>query len=85
MTDRELGKKVREIADRGSTAEVKINKEGIVVLEVARKVIIKDNVMGGRGGSSGLSGNSTHDKNGLLKNISEYSGYDANKLSGTQK
>lgn len=40
--------------------------------------------MGGRGGSSGLS-NPAHDRNGLLKNTTEYSGYDANKLSGTQK
>lgn len=40
--------------------------------------------MGGRGGSSGLS-NSTHDRNGLLKNTTEYSGYDASNLSGTQK
>lgn len=42
--------------------------------------------MGGRGGSSGLSGGSSaYDRNGLLKNTTEYSGYDANKLSGTQK
>lgn len=44
MTDREIGKTSREIAERGNTAEVKQNKDGIVVLEVEKKIVRKDNV-----------------------------------------
>lgn len=44
MTDREIGKIVREIAERGNTAEVKRNKQGIVILEVRKKIVRKDNV-----------------------------------------
>ncbi len=44
MTDKEIGKTVREIADRGNTAEVKRNKDGIVILEVEKKIVRKDNV-----------------------------------------
>lgn len=39
MTDAEIGKMAREIAERGNTAEVKRNKDGIVVLEVKKKII----------------------------------------------
>lgn len=39
MTDREIGKIVREIAERGNTAEVKRNKDGIVILEVRKKMV----------------------------------------------
>lgn len=35
----EIGKTVREIADRGNTAEVKKNKDGIVILEVKKKIV----------------------------------------------
>ncbi len=38
MTDKEIGKTAREIAERGNTAEVKRNKEGIIVLEVKKKI-----------------------------------------------
>lgn len=44
MTDKEIGKTVREIAERGNTAEVKRNKDGIVILEVRKKIARKDNV-----------------------------------------
>ncbi len=44
MTDKEIGKTVREIADRGNTAEVKRNKDGIVILEVEKRIVRKDNV-----------------------------------------
>ena len=44
MTDKEIGKTAREIAERGNTAEVKRNKDGIVILEVGKKIVRKDNV-----------------------------------------
>ena len=39
MTDKEIGKTAREIAERGNTAEVKRNKDGIVILEVRKKMV----------------------------------------------
>lgn len=42
MTDKEIGKTAREIAERGNTAEVKRNKEGIVILEVEKKIVKAD-------------------------------------------
>lgn len=42
MTDKEIGKTVREIAERGNTADVKRNKDGIVILEVWKKIVRKD-------------------------------------------
>lgn len=42
MTDREIGKTVREIVERGNTAEVKRNKDGILILEVGKKIVRKD-------------------------------------------
>lgn len=42
MTDKEIGKTAREIIDRGNTAEVKRNKDGIVVLEVKKKIVEAD-------------------------------------------
>ena len=44
MTDKEIGKTAREIAERGNTAEVKRNKDGIVILEVRKKIVRKENV-----------------------------------------
>lgn len=44
MTDKEIGKTVREIVERGNTAEVKRNKDRIVILEVGKKIVRKDNV-----------------------------------------
>ncbi len=44
MTDKEIGKTAREIAERGNTAEVKRNKQGIVILEVRKKIVREDNV-----------------------------------------
>lgn len=38
MTDTEIGKTAREIAERGNTAEVKRNKDGIIILEVTKKI-----------------------------------------------
>lgn len=42
MTDKEIGKTARKIAERGNTAEVKRNKDGIVILEVCKKIMRKD-------------------------------------------
>ncbi len=42
MTDKEIGKTVREIAERGNTAEVKRNKDGIVIMEVEKKIVKSD-------------------------------------------
>lgn len=42
MTDKEIGKTAREIVERGNTAEVKRNKDGIVILEVGKKIVVKD-------------------------------------------
>lgn len=39
MTDKEIGKTAREIAERGNTAEVKRNRDGIVVIEVRKKIV----------------------------------------------
>ena len=48
MTDKEIGKTAREIAERGNTAEVKRDKDGIVILEVRKKIVRKDNVPTGQ-------------------------------------
>ena len=45
MTDREIGKTAREIAERGNTAEIKRNKEGIIILEVGRKIVRAEPVL----------------------------------------
>lgn len=42
MTDKEIGKTAREIAERGDTAEIKRNKDGIVILEIRKRIIKKD-------------------------------------------
>lgn len=42
MTDKDIGKTAREIAERGNTAEVKRNKDGIVILEVKKKIVKDD-------------------------------------------
>ena len=39
MTDKEIGKTAKEIAERGNTAEVKRNKDGIIVLEVKKEIV----------------------------------------------
>ena len=46
MTDKEIGKTVREIAERGNTAEVKRNKDGIVILEKKCKIVKSDKERG---------------------------------------
>lgn len=46
MTDKEIGRTVREIAERGNTAEVKRNKSGIVILEVGKKIVKSDKERG---------------------------------------
>lgn len=46
MTDKEIGKITREIAERGNTAEVKRNKDGIVILEVGKKIVKSDKERG---------------------------------------
>lgn len=42
MTDKEIGKTARDIAERGNTAEVKRNKDGIVILEVEKEIAKAD-------------------------------------------
>ncbi len=42
MTDKEIGKTAREIAERGNTAKVKKNKDGIVILEETNRVVKKE-------------------------------------------
>lgn len=42
MTDAEIGRAAREIAERGNTAEIKQNKQGIIILEVKKKITKKD-------------------------------------------
>lgn len=39
MRDEEIGRVSREIAERGNTAEVKRNKDGIIILEVGKKIV----------------------------------------------
>lgn len=46
MTDKEIGKTAREIAERGNTAEVKQNKDGIFIIEVKRKITKTDKERG---------------------------------------
>ena len=42
MTDKEIGRIVRRIAEQGNTAEVKQNKDGIVILKVEKKIVRKN-------------------------------------------
>ncbi len=42
MTDKEIGKTAREIAERGNTAEIRRNKDGIVIMEVEKKIVKSD-------------------------------------------
>lgn len=42
MTDKEIGKTVREIVDAGNRAEVYRNKDGIVILEAGKKIVKSD-------------------------------------------
>ncbi len=42
MTDKEIGKTAREIAERGNTAEIRRNKDGIVIMEVEKKIVKAD-------------------------------------------
>lgn len=44
MTDKEIGKTVREIADKGYTAMVKKNKDGYLILKQECKIVRRDNV-----------------------------------------
>lgn len=46
MTDKEIGRIAREIVKRGNTAEVKQNKNGIVILEVGKKIVKSDKERG---------------------------------------
>ena len=39
MTDIEIGKIVREIAEKGNTAKVKKNKDGIVILKEKCEIV----------------------------------------------
>lgn len=46
MTDKEIGQIAREIVERGNTAEVKRNKDGIVILEKTCKIVKSDKERG---------------------------------------
>ena len=46
MTDKEIGKTAREIAERGNTAKVKKNKDGIIILEEKCKIVKSDKECG---------------------------------------
>ena len=39
---KEIGKTAREIADRGNTAKVKKNRDGVVILEEKLKIVKSD-------------------------------------------
>ena len=42
MTDKEIGRTVREIVERGNTAKVKKSKDGIAILEEKCKIVKSD-------------------------------------------
>lgn len=42
MTDKEIGKTAREIAERGNTAEIRKYKKGIIIIENEKKVVRKE-------------------------------------------
>lgn len=42
MTDKEIGRTAREIAERGNTAKVKKGKDGIVILEEKCRIVRED-------------------------------------------
>lgn len=42
MTDEEIGRTAREIAERGNTAKVRQNKNGIIILEEKCKIVKED-------------------------------------------
>ncbi len=43
MTDKEIGKTFREIAERGNTAEVKKARDGgVMILEVRKRIVKSD-------------------------------------------
>lgn len=44
MTDKEIGKTAREIADKGFSAIVKKNKDGYLILREKCEIVRKDNV-----------------------------------------
>lgn len=44
MTDKEIGKTVREIADKGYTAMIKKNKDGYLILKQKCEIVRKDDV-----------------------------------------
>lgn len=48
MTDKEIGQTAREIIDRGNTAEIKRNREGIVILEVRKEIVKKEDTSSGK-------------------------------------
>lgn len=44
MTDKEIGKAAREIVEKGYTAMIKKNKDGIVILKEKCEIVRKDHV-----------------------------------------
>lgn len=42
MTNKEIGEIALEIVERGNTAEIKRNKDGIIILEVGKKIVKSD-------------------------------------------
>lgn len=47
MTDAEIGKTAREIAEKGYTAKVRLNKTGIIILK-EKSEIVKREVFGNK-------------------------------------
>lgn len=48
MTDKEIGRTAREIADKGYTAMVKKNKDGYLILKQKCEIVRKDDVPAGK-------------------------------------
>ena len=42
MTDKEIGKTAREIAEKGYTSKIKMNKNGIVILKEKCEIVKSD-------------------------------------------
>ena len=54
MTDKEIGKTFREIAERGNTAEVKKARDGgVMILEVRKRIVKSDGQWGWDGNRPG--------------------------------
>ena len=46
MTDKEIGRAARVIEERGNAAEIKRIRDGVVILEVGKKIVKSDKERG---------------------------------------